>query len=159
MDFSFREVHQQQYHLTIVVRRSAQVLPHPWADRLIYLSLWAMHQKKPIFSDGMTAAKSILRLVQITAGIVSAPVPFAAALQWLQIGNPICDDTLYPASSSLTSDAAIIAWCADIAHEYFLNFFNVPLTAFDQTESTNQRWKALMSECQAEGPRFPGPSV
>ena len=63
MDFSFREVHQQQYHLTIVVRRSAQVLSRLCAYRLIDCALRAADQDKLVFADGMAAAEQLLRLV------------------------------------------------------------------------------------------------
>ena len=62
-DLCLLKVHQQQYHLSFVIHRPAQILPRFRADRLIDRSLRAADQDKPVSSDGMAAAEKFLRLV------------------------------------------------------------------------------------------------
>lgn len=57
------KIHQQQHNLSVVVRRSAQVLPRLGAYRLIDCALRAADQDKPVLADWMAAAEQLFGFV------------------------------------------------------------------------------------------------
>ena len=97
------KIHQKQYDLPVMVHWPAQILHRLCAYRLIDRARWAADQDKPVFVDGMTAAEPFLRPIYIVAGLVGAHVPFAAARQRLQIGDPICNDAFHTIFSLVTA--------------------------------------------------------